>query len=100
MYFPIFQSHGFFRGLSWPLCSYGLVNSVFFGTYTNTLRLLGCDNVPGHEPQLLPIIVAGAVGGVVQLSVSVPVEVIKVVLQSQIHDPAKQRKLIGNYLRP
>lgn len=90
-----FQSRGFFRGLSWPLCSYGLVNSVFFGTYTSTLRLLGNDNVPGHEPELLPILVAGSVGGVVQLCVAVPVEVIKVVLQSQIHDPARQQKLLG-----
>lgn len=71
------------------------MNSVFFGTYSGTLRILGSESVPGHAPELLPILVAGGVGGVVQLSVAVPVEVIKVVLQSQIHDPARQQKLLG-----
>lgn len=93
----IFQTRGFFRGLSWPLCSYGLVNSAFFGTYTSTLRILGCHSVPGHAPELLPIVVAGGVGGVVQLFVSVPVEVIKVVLQSQIRDASRQKAKFGMY---
>lgn len=71
------------------------MNSFFFGTYTNTLRVLGCHQVPGHAPELLPILVAGSVGGCVQLSVSVPVEVIKVVLQSQIRDPDRMSKQLG-----
>lgn len=81
---------GFFRGLSWPLFSYGLVNSMFFGTYASTLKLLGSSAVPGSEPNLVHILVAGSVGGVTQLSVAVPVEVMKVVLQSQIPHPSKQ----------
>lgn len=79
--------------MSWPLFSYGLVNSMFFGTYSNTLKLLGSSAVPGSEPHLLNILVAGSVGGVAQLSISVPVEVIKVVLQSQIPHPSKSHVL-------
>lgn len=85
-------SHGFFRGLSWPLFSYGLVNSVFFGTYASCLKLLGSSNVPGSEPNLMHICIAGSVGGVAQLAVAVPVEVMKVVLQSQIPHKSKSAK--------
>lgn len=53
--------------------------------------------MPGHAPELLPIVVAGGVGGVVQLFVSVPVEVIKVVLQSQIRDASRQKAKFGMY---
>lgn len=76
--------------MSWPLFSYGFVNSVFFGTYANTLKLLGSSTMSGSEPHLLHIYIAGSIGGMAQLSVSVPVEVIKVVLQSQIPHPSKQ----------
>ncbi|WAR19111.1 S2545-like protein, partial [Mya arenaria] len=86
-------ARGFFRGLSWPLFSYGLVNSVFFGTYASTLKVLGSHTGHSKAPEFLPILVAGSVGGVAQLSVSVPIEVIKVVLQSQIPHPDKQHKV-------
>ncbi|XP_052766990.1 solute carrier family 25 member 45-like isoform X2 [Mya arenaria] len=88
-------ARGFFRGLSWPLFSYGLVNSVFFGTYASTLKVLGSHTGHSKAPEFLPILVAGSVGGVAQLSVSVPIEVIKVVLQSQIPHPDKQHKVSG-----
>ncbi|KAL4238042.1 hypothetical protein ACF0H5_002753 [Mactra antiquata] len=81
---------GFFRGMSWPLFSYGLVNSAFFGTYSNTLKLLGSSTASNDEPHFWNIILAGSLGGLVQLSVAVPVEVIKVVMQSQIPHPSKQ----------
>lgn len=77
-------SHGFFRGLSWPLLSYGLVNSVFFGTYYNTLKYLNGDVNHDTGPRFLHIFIAGSVGGTAQLGVAVPIEVIKVVLQAQI----------------
>lgn len=76
--------------MSWPLFSYGLVNSMFFGTYSSILKLLGSSSVSGSEPHLGHLLVAGGLGGVVQLSVAVPVEVIKVVMQSQIPHPSKK----------
>ena len=39
----LFQSRGFFRGLSFPVASYGLVNSVFFGVYGNVLTHMKGD---------------------------------------------------------
>lgn len=49
LFLILFQTCGFFRGLGFPLVSYGLVNSVFFGVYGNTLRLIseGREN-PSH----------------------------------------------------
>lgn len=56
---------------------------------------MGSSNGDGSEPHLLHILIAGSVGGAAQLSVAVPVEVIKVVLQSQIPHPSKQH-VLGN----
>ena len=81
--------------MSWPLLSYGLVNSVFFGTYSKTLRYLNGDVEMGTKPKFLEIWIAGCVGGVAQLSVAVPVEVIKVVLQAQI--PHNTNISTGNF---
>ena len=57
---------------------------MFFGTYSNTLKYLKGDVEPGTEPGFIPILLAGCIGGTAQLSVAVPVEVVKVVLQAQI----------------
>lgn len=46
-------------------------------------------------PEFLPICVAGSVGGLAQLGVSVPVEVMKVVLQSQIPHPDTHHKTLA-----
>ena len=54
--FLSWQTHGFFRGLAFPLVTYGAVNSVFFGVYGNTLAVLA----PGQEkPNYFHVTVAG-----------------------------------------
>lgn len=78
------QSTGFFRGLSWPVLSAGVINSVYFGVYGYTLKLLGGDTKESSTPPYLSIFIAGCAGGVVQLIPACPADVIKVVLQSQI----------------
>ncbi|KAK3597335.1 hypothetical protein CHS0354_034577 [Potamilus streckersoni] len=83
---------GFFRGLSSPLMSYGIVNSIFFGVYGNVLKLLVGVHVRDEKPNLLNIGVAGAVGGAVQLLVACPAEVMKVMLQSQIPHKTGHKK--------
>ncbi|KAL3874060.1 hypothetical protein ACJMK2_037124 [Sinanodonta woodiana] len=83
---------GFFRGLSSPLMSYGIVNSIFFGVYGNVLKLLGGGRVHDEKPNLQTIGIAGAVGGAVQLLVACPAEVMKVVLQSQIPHQTGHKK--------
>ncbi|XP_013384827.1 solute carrier family 25 member 45 isoform X2 [Lingula anatina] len=73
---------GFFRGLSFPLVSYGAINSVFFGVYGNSLRWLHPDTTT--QPSYRDIYIAGCIGGTAQLAIACPVDVVKVVLQSQI----------------
>ena len=63
--------------------SYGVVNSVFFGTYGTVLKYLK-SNDPGRQSTYKEIYVAGCVGGFTQLFVACPVDVVKVVLQSQM----------------
>ncbi|OWF47200.1 solute carrier family 25 member 45-like [Mizuhopecten yessoensis] len=74
---------GFFRGLSWPLMSYGVVNSVLFGVYGNTLKFLDKDK-DTKKSSYLNIYLAGCVGGAAQLIPVIPTDYVKVVLQSQI----------------
>lgn len=84
----LLQSKGFFRGLSYPLFSYGVVNSIFFGVYGNALRWLDRGKKEKKSSNL-NIYLAGCIGGAAQLVVLVPVDLVKVLLQSQIPHPTK-----------
>ncbi|KAK6182386.1 hypothetical protein SNE40_010090 [Patella caerulea] len=81
---------GFLRGLAWPMLSYGAVNSIFFGVYGSSLRvfqrLLGNE---GSKPGYLSIYMSGCVAGAAQLGLACPVDLIKVILQSQISNETK-----------
>ena len=82
LYFHL-KTKGFFRGLAFPLASYGIVNSVFFGVYGNTLCYIkGPDK--RREATYTEMYLAGCSGGFFQLFVACPVDKVKVVLQSQI----------------
>ncbi|CAC5396190.1 SLC25A45_47 [Mytilus coruscus] len=77
---------GFFRGMSYPLFSYGITNSIFFGVYGNSLKWLD-RHESNKKSSYLNIYLAGCIGGAAQLVALVPVDLVKVVLQSQIpHD--------------
>ena len=78
------QSKGFFRGLSWPLLSSSYLNAIFFGTYGLVLKKLDYLDDLTHKPSYWTLGFAAAVATAPQLLFSVPVEVIKVTLQSQI----------------
>ena len=64
--------------------SYAAINSIFFGVYGQTLRYLGAENGRASHRA---VFLAGCAGGLVQLSVACPVDVVKVILQSQISKP-------------
>lgn len=86
-------SKGFYRGLSYPLISYGIVNSLFFGVYGNSLKWLDRDR-SDKKSSYLNIYIAGCIGGTAQLVALVPVDLVKVVLQSQIpHSTTKGQKV-------
>ncbi|XP_048363420.1 solute carrier family 25 member 45 [Sphaerodactylus townsendi] len=79
---------GFFKGMSFPLLSVAMVNSVMFGAYSNALLYLSnthhqdrCSNPPSYTH----IFVAGCFSGLVQAVVLAPVDLVKVRLQNQTH---------------
>ena len=70
--------------MGFPLVSYGVINSVFFGVYGHTLRHLVGERGKATNRA---IFISGCVGGLAQLVVACPVDVVKVILQSQISKP-------------
>jgi len=77
--------------MCFPVVSYGLVNSVFFGVYGHTLKYVvpyAADRDRRVQQidsgRYLEIAVAGGVAGFAQVVVACPVDVVKVVLQSQL----------------
>ncbi|XP_055699424.1 solute carrier family 25 member 45 [Phlebotomus papatasi] len=77
---------GFYRGMTFPVLTTGLLNSMLFGIYGNTLRNLQL-NVPDDEKRkkLQPrhIFIAGSVGGFLQAFVANPIELVKIRLQTR-----------------
>ncbi|XP_036272472.1 solute carrier family 25 member 45 isoform X2 [Pipistrellus kuhlii] len=77
---------GFFKGMSFPIASIAVVNSVLFGVYSNALLLLTATS--HHERRLQPpsymhIFIAGCAGGFLQTYCLAPFDLIKVRLQNQ-----------------
>lgn len=72
---------GFYKGMGFPLLATGTLNALFFGVYANTLRLLS----PGPEkPSYSKVFVAGCAGGLAQVVVACPVELVKIKMQMQM----------------
>lgn len=64
------QALGFFKGMSFPIASIAVVNSVLFGVYSNALLLLTAT--AHHERRTQPpsythVFIAGCTGGFVQV---------------------------------
>ena len=66
--------------MGFPLLATGTLNSIFFGVYGEALRRLGDGQ---SRPSYRHIFLAGCVGGVAQLSVACPVELVKIKMQLQ-----------------
>ncbi|KAJ6656938.1 hypothetical protein lerEdw1_002939 [Lerista edwardsae] len=89
---------GFFKGMSFPLLSIAMVNSVMFGAYSNALLFL--SNTPHRERSARPpsyphIFMAGCFSGLVQATVLAPVDLIKVRLQNQTHPYSRRGLPLG-----
>lgn len=92
-----FSWRGFYRGLSFPLLSSALINSVYFGVYTRTLNAFDIpynEDGEGSELSLYHVTVAGLAGGFAQWPLSSPIECIKTTMQSQLTVQANNSKLI------
>ena len=79
------QVYGFFKGLAFPLAAVGLLNSIFFGVYGLTLRVLSTGRRREEKgiPYYRDIFIAGAFAGAVQAIPACPIELVKVRLQVQ-----------------
>ncbi|KAM9134399.1 solute carrier family 25 member 45 isoform 2-T3 [Pangshura tecta] len=88
---------GFFKGMSFPLLSVALVNSVIFGAYSNALLYLSATHHHdrhANPPSYAHILTAGSFSGLIQAVVLAPVDLIKVRLQNQFH-PYGLKSLMG-----
>uniref|UniRef100_A0A8D0DVK3 Solute carrier family 25 member 48 n=1 Tax=Salvator merianae TaxID=96440 RepID=A0A8D0DVK3_SALMN len=76
---------GFFKGMSFPLVSIAVYNSVVFGIFSNTQRLItqhryGNSN---HPPALIDLALASMVTGAFSVGIGTPVDLVKIRLQMQ-----------------
>ena len=81
---------GLFKGMAFPLVTNGALNAIYFGAYSGALR--GLDWALGgpagggtadRPPDTLRLFTAGCVGGIAQLVVAVPVDLVKIQLQTR-----------------
>ena len=81
------QVFGFFKGMSFPLASIAVYNSVVFGVFSNTQRFLSqhrCGEPEASPPRTLSdLLLASMVAGVVSVGLGAPVDLIKIRLQMQ-----------------
>ena len=77
------QVKGLFKGMMYPMVSAGVLNSLFFGVYGVSLRAMTFMRGQGAQPNYLEIYLAGCAGGVAQLVVACPVDLVKIKLQTQ-----------------
>ncbi|KAK4300647.1 hypothetical protein Pmani_027160 [Petrolisthes manimaculis] len=71
---------GFYKGMGFPLLATGALNSLFFGVYANTLRVMAEGQ---KKPTYSQIYLAGCAGGLAQLVVACPIDLIKIKMQMQ-----------------
>ncbi|XP_039546000.1 solute carrier family 25 member 47-A isoform X2 [Pimephales promelas] len=74
---------GFFKGMALPVTTISMTSSVVFGTYRNCLQCLARLRGTGAHNSKLDIFLSGMAGGVAQISVMSPGDLVKVRLQCQ-----------------
>ncbi|XP_065122609.1 solute carrier family 25 member 48 [Paramisgurnus dabryanus] len=90
---------GFFKGLSFPLASITLYNSMVFGFFSNTQRVISKYRYgDGRQPSsMLDLTVASMLTGLVSVGVGAPVDLVKIRLQMQTQPVlAENFNLAGN----
>ncbi|XP_028668445.2 solute carrier family 25 member 48 [Erpetoichthys calabaricus] len=90
---------GFFKGLSFPLASITLYNSVVFGVFSNTQRLLNQlrYGTERHESDLLTLVLSSMTAGLLSVGIGAPVDLVKIRLQMQTQSIVTENfNLAGN----
>ncbi|XP_053576079.1 solute carrier family 25 member 45 isoform X2 [Bombina bombina] len=85
---------GFFKGMSFPVSSVAISNSLIFGSYSNALLYLTDTKFKDWKkpPQNSDIYIAGCFSGLVQVYFTAPVDLIKVRLQNQTESTKRKPK--------
>ncbi|KAM3925417.1 solute carrier family 25 member 48 [Leptodactylus fuscus] len=78
---------GFFKGMSFPLASIAIYNSVAFGVFSNAQRFISQyrDTSRRHPPDLIDLTFASMLAGSVSVGIGGPVDLVKIKLQMQTH---------------
>ncbi|XP_069825785.1 solute carrier family 25 member 48 isoform X2 [Dendropsophus ebraccatus] len=76
---------GFYKGMSFPLASIAIYNSVVFGVFSNAQRFISQYRDTGrrHSPDLIDVTFASMVAGFVSVAIGGPVDLVKIKLQMQ-----------------
>ncbi|KAE8614148.1 hypothetical protein XENTR_v10008014 [Xenopus tropicalis] len=88
---------GFFKGMSFPLASIAVYNSVVFGVFSNTLSLLSQyrDKSPRQSPDLFDLTVASMLSGCISVGIGGPVDLVKIRLQMQTQEIITGRRSLN-----
>ncbi|MEQ2315675.1 hypothetical protein AMECASPLE_024871 [Ameca splendens] len=90
---------GFFKGMSFPLASITVYNSVVFGFFSNTQRLISKYRYGDgwHPCGMLDLTVASMLTGLMSVGLGAPVDLVKIRLQMQTQTVlAENLQLAGN----
>ncbi|KAM7000230.1 LOW QUALITY PROTEIN: solute carrier family 25 member 48 [Tautogolabrus adspersus] len=90
---------GFFKGMSFPLASITVYNSVVFGFFSNTQRLISKYRYGNelHPCGMLDLTVASMLTGLMSVGLGAPVDLVKIRLQMQTQNVlAENLHLAGN----
>ncbi|KAM9313009.1 solute carrier family 25 member 48 [Gastrophryne carolinensis] len=76
---------GFFKGMSFPLASIAIYNSVVFGVFSNMQRFISQhrNTYKNSSPDFTDLICASMVAGCVSVGIGGPVDLVKIKLQMQ-----------------
>ncbi|XP_075716058.1 solute carrier family 25 member 48 isoform X1 [Rhinoderma darwinii] len=85
---------GFFKGMSFPLASIAIYNSVVFGIFSNAQRLISQyrNTSRRHPPDLIDLTFASMLAGCVSVGIGGPVDLVKIKLQMQTQSASSDVK--------
>ncbi|XP_029439788.1 solute carrier family 25 member 48 isoform X2 [Rhinatrema bivittatum] len=89
---------GFFKGMSFPLASIAVYNSVVFGVFSNTQRLISQHRYgsPSHTPALSDMTLASMATGFISVGIGGPVDLVKIRLQMQTQAQLAENMSLGH----
>lgn len=98
---------GLYKGIAPPLLGFSAMNSIQFGVYDNCLHKL--EHGFTNHPSLLNAMIAGGMGGLAQVPLCVPMELVRIRMQVQgvgekgksffsLHQTSRAHRLYENSL--